>query len=46
MTFVSFVPASLEIRLVAARALGDDAGASRYRRRLERLGRQDMIAGR
>jgi hypothetical protein len=43
--FVSFVPASLEIRLAAARALGDDALSGIYRRRLERLGRRDLLAG-
>ena len=46
VVFVSFVPASLEIRRVAARALGDERGEAEYRRRLERLGRRDLISGR
>ena len=42
--FLSFVPISLVIRAEAARALGDHSAASRFRARLERLGRQDLLS--
>jgi tetratricopeptide (TPR) repeat protein len=41
--FLPFVPASLGIRLRAALALGESAEAERYRDRLSRLGRKDLI---
>lgn len=44
IAFLPFVPASLEIRFAASRALGDAARASVFKRRLERLGRTDLTA--
>lgn len=41
--FVQFVPASLQIRMEAARELGDREAASRYEARLRSLYRVDLI---
>lgn len=42
--FTAFVPASLRIRYQAAVALGQAEVADRIRRRLERIGRADLLA--
>jgi len=42
-TYVTFIPKSLVIRIEAARALGRDDLVARYRERLEKLGRDDLI---
>lgn len=41
--YVTFVPRSLVIRLEAARALGRDDLVARYRERLVKLGRDDLL---
>ena len=41
--FLAYVPESLRIRLAASMALGDGPAAAVYRRRLERIGRGDLI---
>ena len=43
ITFIAYVPMSLSVRYRAARALGNESAAMEARRRLERLGRQDLI---
>jgi hypothetical protein len=44
IAFLPFISASLEVRFSASRALGDEVGAARYRKRLDRLGRNDPVA--
>jgi len=41
--YVAFIPRSLVLRIEAARALGRDDLVARYRERLEKLGRDDLL---
>jgi tetratricopeptide (TPR) repeat protein len=43
LMFLVFLPTSLELRLRAAEALGDDVAAGRMRERLRLLGRADIL---